>query len=188
MKQYLVFFSELGEFGIVQTAQSIMPNGELTLLVAGMASTASALNAILFSSSRIVFAMARKNSFFPVLAKIHPEFKTPYIGITLSGIIVIVFLSILPLKEIAASTSMMFLILFSVVCFTLIKFRKSNSEFTPSFRVPFVPVLPIVGIGSGIGLAILLFNISLNAWLVASVWFVIGIFFLFLMKKGFFDS
>lgn len=182
------FFSELGEFGIVQTAQNIMPNGELILLIAGMASTASALNAILFSSSRIVFAMARKNSFFPVLAKIHPKFKTPYLGIIVSGIIVIVFLSILPLKEIAASTSMMFLILFSVVCFTLIKFRKSNSKFTSSFKVPFVPVLPVIGIVSGIGLAVLMYNISLNAWLVASVWFAIGIFFLFLMKQGFFDS
>jgi len=182
------FFSELGEFGIVKTAQGIMPNGELLLLIAGMASTASALNAILFSSSRIVFSMSRKRSFFPILGKIHPRFKTPYLGILASGIVVIVFLSILPLKEIAASTSMMFLILFSIVCFTLIKFRKSNSKFTPSFRVPFVPVLPIIGIVSGIGLAVLMYNISLNAWLVASAWFAVGMFLLVLMKKEVFDS
>lgn len=85
------FFSGLGELGIVKTAQNIMPHGELILLIAGMASTASALNAILFSSSRIVFSMARRKSFFPVIAKIHPKFKTPYLGITASGIVVIVF-------------------------------------------------------------------------------------------------
>ena len=182
------FFSELGEIGIIKTAQSIMPHGELILLIAGMASTASALNAILFSSSRIVFAMARKKSLFPVLSKLHPKFKTPYLGIIISGIIIIIFLSILPLKEIAASTSMMFLILFSIVCYTLIKFRRTNSKFIPSFRVPFVPISPIIGIVSGIGLAVLMYNISLNAWLVASVWFAIGVLFLVLMKKGFFDD
>ena len=121
------FFSKLGEFGITTTAQNIMPDGELILLIAGMASTASALNAIMFSSGRIVFAMARKKIFFPVLAKIHPKFKTPYLGIATSGIIIIIFLNIMPLKEIAASTSMMFLILFSIVCVALIKFRKTNS-------------------------------------------------------------
>ena len=182
------FFSKLGEFGITATAQNIMPDGELILLIAGMASTASALNAIMFSSGRIIFAMARKKLFFPGLAKIHPKFKTPYLGIAASGIIIIIFLNIMPLKEIAASTSMMFLILFSIVCFALIKFRKTNSKYNPSFRVPFVPVLPIIGIISGIGLAILMYNVSLNAWLIVLAWFTIGALFLVLIKKGLFDK
>ena len=61
--------------------------GGVTFIVATvMLSTLGALNAGVFTSPRIFFAMAEDRLFFEPLARVHPRFKTPHIAVILSGI------------------------------------------------------------------------------------------------------
>jgi len=54
------YLGTLGELGLVEAAGVLLPAGDRVLLIAGLASTASALNATLYSASRIALAMGRQ--------------------------------------------------------------------------------------------------------------------------------
>ena len=84
-------------------------------------------------------------------------------------------LLLLPIREIAASTSLMFLLLFALVCYSLIRLRHKQPDLKRSFRMPLVPLLPWTGVVSCVVLSCALMDLSLTAWIAASIWIVIGV-------------
>ena len=76
-----------------------MPYGGFIVLVGGMVSTMAALNATTFSSARVAFAMGRHYNLPHKLSAIHPKFKTPYVSVFLSAVIMAVMAYALPLDR-----------------------------------------------------------------------------------------
>jgi amino acid transporter len=169
--QYLGTMSELG---LLEAAGQFVPYGKLILLFAGLSSTASALNATIYGSTRIAFAMARDNYLPHILSRVHPRNNTPYLSIWSTGAIMIVMTIFFPIKDVAASTNIMFLLVFVQVCATVIALRKKWPDRERPFRLPLSPFLPSVGIISGLGLSLALSHISLSAWGVAGGWIMLG--------------
>ena len=170
-----LYLGRLGELGMVETAGQLLPYGKLVMLVAGLASTGSALNATLYSASRVSFAMGRGQDLPTFLARIAPLRRTPHLAIAATGVLSITMLLLLPIREVAASTSLMFLLLFALVCYSLIRLRHKQPELKRPFRLPLVPFLPWVGVVSCVGLSFALMNLSLSAWITAGIWILIGI-------------
>jgi hypothetical protein len=169
------FIGDQGELGISAAAEMIIPYGAFIVLGGGMISTLAALNATTFSSARVAFAMGRHYNLPHRFSAIHPRNKTPYIAILLSGLIMAVMASGLPLDQIAIAAGVIFLLLFTQVNLAAINIRRIyGDKLDYGFKTPFFPVIPIVGIFLKIGLAIYLLVTEPLSWLITIVWVAIG--------------
>ncbi|OQY33323.1 MAG: hypothetical protein B6243_06590 [Anaerolineaceae bacterium 4572_5.2] len=171
-----MYLGENGERAMIETARSIMPYGALIMILGGLASSTSALNATIFSSSRVSFAMGRDRDLPAIFGRIHARNKTPHWAIWLSGIIIILMAILLPIADVASSASILFLLLFLLVNFAMIRLRKTHPNLARPFRAPFVPWLQYLTIAIQIGLAVHLATLSPIAWVVTIVWLTLGVF------------
>jgi amino acid transporter len=165
-----------GERAMVETARAIMPYGALIMVLGGLASTMSALNATVYSSSRVSFAMGRDRDLPAVFGRIHSRNKTPHWAIWISGLLIMTMAVSLPIADVASGASITFLLLFLMVNVALVRMRKTHPDLKRPFRVPFVPWFQYLSIAIQLVLAIELSRLSPLAWVVTIVWLVFGLF------------
>jgi uncharacterized hydrophobic protein (TIGR00271 family) len=168
------YLGAAGETAMVEAARQLLPGGAALLIVGGLMSTMSALNATIYSSSRVSFAMGRDRVLPDALGAIHPQRHTPYRAVTISTVLIIGMAVALPIKDVAAAADVMFLLLFALVNTSAIMLRRKRPDLERGFYVPLMPALPILGIILLIGLAIYLFTISPGAWAAAAAWIGVG--------------
>lgn len=137
---------DLGELGIIEAAGQFVPYGVPLLLVAGLTATMSALNATVYSSSRVSFAMGRDRALPGLFSKVHPEKRTPHWAIFLSALLIALMAVVLPIEAVAASADIMFILLFVQVNWTVIKMRKTHPDLPRTYEVPYMPWPPFIGI------------------------------------------
>jgi amino acid transporter/nucleotide-binding universal stress UspA family protein len=163
------------ETALVDVAGGFFRGGGVVILIGGVLSTMSALNATIYSSSRVSFAMGRDRNLPTLFGKVHPVRKTPYWAILASAVLITVIAAALPIEAVASAADIMFLLLFIQVLVVLIALRKKRPDLRRGFRVPFVPYVPAIGIILQLGLAVVLFFYSPMAWLSAGVWIALGL-------------
>ena len=163
------------EIGIIRAAQSFMPAfGIVLVLGGGLFATLSALNATVLASSRVAFSMGRDWMLPHSLSRIHSQKRTPVLAISISGLLFISISVFLPLKTIGVASSLLFLLTFSLVNLALIIYRK-RSKTPPPFRVPFFPLVPVLGFLTSIGLSFFQLINESTAWILTAVWVVVGL-------------
>jgi amino acid transporter/nucleotide-binding universal stress UspA family protein len=170
-----VYLGENGERAMIETARAIMPYGALIMILGGLASTTSALNATIYSSSRVSFAMGRDRDLPALFGRVHFRNKTPHWAIWLSGLLIMFVAVWLPVADVASGASITFLLLFLMVNIALIRMRKTRPDLERPFRVPFVPWLPYLSIIIMLVLAVELFQLSPVAWITTVVWLLFGL-------------
>ena len=164
------WLGEYKELGLAEAARQFMPLGTTLLLIGGILSTMSALNATTFSSTRVSFAMGRDRNLPDFFAEINEKTKTPYLALICSGGLIIFMALAVPIEDVAAAADVMFLLLFLQVNMAIITIRrKYGDKLDYGFLIPFFPVVPIVAIILMIGIAVFMFHFSPIAW-----YFVIG--------------
>jgi amino acid transporter/nucleotide-binding universal stress UspA family protein len=163
------------ETALVDVARNFFPGGGILILIGGLISTISALNATIFSSSRVAFAMGRDRNFPSFFSKVHDKNRTPHWSILISLIIVILMALSLPVEDVASAADIMFLLLFLQVNLAMIRLRKKRADLDRGFKVPLFPYLSYLSIGLLLFLAVYMFNYSLTAWLVTIVWVSLGL-------------
>jgi amino acid transporter/nucleotide-binding universal stress UspA family protein len=169
------FLGEHKELGLLEAARQFMPLGTFLLLLGGLVSTMSALNATTFASTRVSFAMGRDFHLPSIFKKIHPVRRTPYSALLISGLLIIIMAVGLPIEDVASAAAIMFLLLFLQVNVAVITMRKKfGNELEYGYKMPFFPIIPVLGIISQFSLAIYMFNYSPKAWYISIVWIVIG--------------
>ena len=169
------YLGEHKETALVDVARSFFHGGGVMILIGGLFSTMSALNATIYSSSRVSFAMGRDRNLPAWLGSIHPQRKTPHWSILVSGALSAVMAVALPIETVASAANIMFLLLFIQVQAALITLRRKRPELQRGFRVPLVPLVPALGILLQLALAVFLFFYSPLAWLSAAVWIALGL-------------
>jgi amino acid transporter/nucleotide-binding universal stress UspA family protein len=171
------FLGQHAEQAVVEAADRLMPFGTIVLLVGGLMSTLSALNATLYSSSRVSFSMGRNRDLPDVFGRIHPVRHTPHWAIFFSGVLVILMAVLLPIEDVASAADIMFMLLFTMVNLSVITLRRRRDDVERPFKVPLMPLLPILGIISQLVLSVYLFNLSPIAWYATLVWIGLGMLF-----------
>ena len=162
------------EIGIIRAAQSFMPAfGIVLVLGGGLFATLSALNATVLASSRVAFSMGRDWMLPHSLSRIHSQKRTPVLAISVSGLLFIGIAVFLPLETIGVASSLLFLLTFSLVNIALIIYRK-RSKTLPPFRVPFFPVIPILGFLTSVGLGLFQLINQSTAWILTAAWILVG--------------
>lgn len=157
------------------------------VLVAGIFSMLSALQANLFAASRISLSMAKDRTLTHHLSKIHGKFRTPVTSIWVTCGIVALLVLILPdVAAAGAASSLIFLITFALAHLIMILMRNRGYKESKTFRAPFFPTLPILGIIACLGLAIFQAIVVPAAGFIALLWLLIGavLFISFFVKKA----
>jgi len=125
-------------------AQKVIgPAGVLFVSVTVMISTFGTLNTVLFTSPRIFFAMADDRLFFAPVARIHPRFGTPWISISMTAALGIVFVLLRNFEQLADAFVTAFLPFYALSVASIFRLRK-RPGYAPSFRVPLYPWVPLL--------------------------------------------
>jgi APA family basic amino acid/polyamine antiporter len=106
---------------------------------------------------RIFFAMSRDGLLWPFFSKVHPRFKTPYVGTIITGVFVGVTAMVTSLDAMVDLTNIGTLFAFILVCIGIMILRVREPDRERPFRVPGGAfLLPILGIITCLILAIYL--------------------------------
>jgi APA family basic amino acid/polyamine antiporter len=150
-------------------AEAAKAMGNFTIVAAvslgALIATASVLLTNLIGISRVAFAMARNGQLPRSIARISSRFGTPYVSILAMGALITVLAFALDLKQTVAITSFAILSTHIIVNLSAIRLRKKMPNYA-KFRVPFYPLIPLLGLFSCI---ILMFSLPQESWIAAAV-------------------
>jgi amino acid transporter/nucleotide-binding universal stress UspA family protein len=178
---YLAFAKE---GAMVEAAKQFMPMGYLLMILGGLFATMSALNATIYSSSRVSFAMGRDKNLPDIFGKIHALKRTPHMAVFISILLIVSMALVLPIEDVAAAADIMFILLFLQVNLTLIKLRKKKAKVKRHFKVPLVPFIPLLAILLQLILGVFLFHLSPIAWVTTLVWLFSGMIIYYSYSRG----
>lgn len=163
------------ETALVEVARNFFIGGGVLILIGGLISTMSALNATTYSSSRVAFAMGRDRNFPTFFSKVHSKNFSPHWAILASVAIVVLMAVSLPIEDVASAADIMFLLLFLQVNIAMIRLRKKRPDLDRGFTAPLYPWISILGIASLLFLALYMFSYSPIAWVVTALWLAAGL-------------
>jgi basic amino acid/polyamine antiporter, APA family len=140
--------------------------------VGALAGLTSVVMILMLGQSRVLFAMSRDHLLPPGMAAVHPRYGTPYKITIGTGIAVALLAGFLPLGTLAELVNIGTLFAFVLVSIGVIVLRRTRPDLHRSFRVPLVPLLPIV---SALACFYLMLNLPADTWVRFAVWMAIGI-------------
>src|SRR5262245_41141081 len=120
---------------------------------------------------RIFFSMARDGLLPQSFAKVHPRFRTPHVTTILTGLFVGVTAMFTSIDEMVDLTNIGTLFAFMLVCAGILVLRRRDPDRPRAFRTPFVPWVPLLGIGSCLYLAT---GLPWITWVRFAAWLLLG--------------
>ncbi|MBN8710501.1 MAG: amino acid transporter [Verrucomicrobia bacterium 61-8] len=150
------------------------PYKVFTLLVevAILAGFSSVIMILLLGQSRVFYSMSRDGLLPGLFSDIHPRFRTPWKSNILFALFVSVFAGFVPGDVVGHMCSIGTLLAFVMVCLAVIVLRVTKPDAPRQFRVPWVPVVPILG--ALMCLAMML-ALPMDTWIRLAVWLVLGL-------------
>lgn len=139
--------TEYSEAAMGTAAQMFLGEiGSMVIIAGGLFSMVSATNASIMAGSRVALTMSQLGQFPATFAKLSPKSRTPLPALILVGATIIVFTLILGLESLAHFADVVLLSVLILVNIALIIHRRKYPDIERPFRVPLVPLLPVIGI------------------------------------------
>ncbi|NYE95648.1 APA family basic amino acid/polyamine antiporter [Psychromicrobium silvestre] len=126
----------------------------------------------LLGVTRVWFSMSRDGLLPKWFSKVDHR-GVPQRVTWIAGVGSAVLAGIFPIREVADLTNIGILAAFVVVCVSVIVFRRTKPETPRTFRLPWMPVIPIFGV---LASGYLITQLHWETWLRFVVWLVIGLF------------
>jgi basic amino acid/polyamine antiporter, APA family len=126
---------------------------------------------------RIFMSMSRDGLLPAFFSKVHPRFRTPYIGTIITGLFVATFAAFANIAEVVDLTNIGTLFAFVLVSAGVIVLRRIDPDRPRPFRAPWVPLTPILSIISCVYLMIQLPTLT---WIRFGIWLGLGLVIYFL--------
>jgi APA family basic amino acid/polyamine antiporter len=155
------------------TLASLMKIG----VVAGLTSV---MLVTLLGQTRVFYAMSRDGLLPPAFSTLHKRFRTPFGATLLTGIACATIAGLLPLALLGELVSIGTLLAFGVVCAGVWYLRRKEPDRVRPFRTPMVPLVPILGIITCVGM---MAGLPLDTWLRLLIWLAIGFVIYFLYGR-----
>ena len=171
-----------GHEGIAPVAIAIRHMGEggaeafpwlnRAILLAILFGYCSVIMVTLLAQSRIFLSMSRDGLLPPFFSRIHPRFRTPAHSNGLVMGVVALMAACVPAEVAGEMTSIGTLLAFTLVCAAVLVVRRTQPDAPRSFRTPWVPLVPVLGILTCLGLMLFL---PADTWIRLVVWMLIGL-------------
>jgi len=143
----------------------------ILLSIGAVVATASVVLTVLYGQTRILYAMSRDGLVPSVFAKLSPKTGVPFVNTVVVGSFIAVLAAFVSLGSLADVTSIGTLFAFGLVNIAVIILRRTEPDRQRSFRVPFSPVTPLLGLAFCI---YMMFSLGLPSWIAFVVWMVLG--------------
>ena len=125
-----------------------------------------------YGQARIWFAMSRDGLLPKMFSRVHKAYQTPHISTWIAGFFVGIPAGIWDIDTFAELSNIGTLFAFMLVSAGVIVLRKKQPERPRAFRVPFVPLFPMISI---VCCLVLMMGLPLLTWLRFFVWLLIGL-------------
>jgi basic amino acid/polyamine antiporter, APA family len=155
------------------TAWAPLMNGLTLLLTVGaLAALSSVMVVMMLAQPRIFLAMAKDGLLPAWAARVHPRFKTPHISTIVTGVVVALAAGLTPIATLGSLVSIGTLMAFVIVSIGVIVLRRTRPDLPRPFRMPMVPVLPIL---SALVAFVLMLGLPRATWERLVIWMVLGV-------------
>ncbi len=131
----------------------------------------SVILVMLLGQSRVFYSMSRDGLLGKWAGAVHPKYRTPYLSTIFTGFAVMLATGLLPLQLLGQLVNIGTLLAFVLVCAGVWILRKKRPDLDRPFRTPWVPVVPILGVVSCLGL---MATLPADTWIRLIVWLLIG--------------
>jgi basic amino acid/polyamine antiporter, APA family len=142
------------------------------LALGAVVAITSVVLVILYGQTRIFFAMCRDGLLPQRLATVNQRYGTPARLTLALGVLIAILAALVPLGAIVKLVNIGTLFAFVLVNIGVIVLRRTRPEMPRPYRVPWSPVLPILGIAFAV---YLMSDLPLTTWIRFVVWLVIGL-------------
>ncbi|MHC4253683.1 MAG: amino acid permease, partial [Planctomycetota bacterium] len=139
------WFKEHEATGFAVAVGRLVPFGGLLVTLAAVFASTSALNATVYSSARISFALGRDGYLPASLSRISRKTRTPHVALLFSGGLTVSFAAFFPVEVVCAAASLFFIVLFNLVAVAAIISRKEHGNtLSYGYLMPLFPLIPVV--------------------------------------------
>lgn len=150
------------------------------LIIAILAGYTSVMLVMLLGQSRVFFSMSKDGLLPRFFSDIHPKFKTPWKTNIFFMFFISLFAGFVPVSDLGHMVSIGTLFAFSLVCIGVWIMRVKNPDIPRTFRVPFVPLLPLLGV---VVCVYLMYSLPSESWFRLSIWLGLGLIIYFVYGK-----
>ena len=126
---------------------------------------------LMLGQSRVFFAMSRDRLLPASFAKVSPRFGTPIRTTMLTGVVVAVISTFVPLSELAELVNIGTLFAFVLVAVGVVVLRRTRPDLKRAFRCPGVPVVPVLAVLTAV---YLMLNLPAATWIRFLIWMAAG--------------
>ena len=173
----LQYTNYLGDSAAVATAFGGRPWAQALISAGALAGLTSVLLVFQLGQPRIFMAMARDGLLPQYFSRIHPRFRTPHVTTIWTGLVVGGVAMVTDIGSLADLTNIGTLFAFALVCIGVLILRKTDPNRRRPFRVPLVPLFPILGVLMCLSLML---SLPLETWVRFFVWLALGMVIYFL--------
>jgi APA family basic amino acid/polyamine antiporter len=140
--------------------------------IGALAGITSVILVMALGQPRIFYAMSRDGLLPPFFRRVHPKFKTPYIGTIITGVFAALIGGLFPVTILGELVSIGTLLAFTTVCIGVLVLRYTRPDLKRPFRVP-APWF--VCTGGALICLVLMVALPTDTWVRLIGWTAIGV-------------
>jgi len=142
------------------------------IIIGALMGMLSSLLVFQYGQTRIWFAMSRDRLFPRIFSAVHPKFKTPHWSTWIAGLLVGIPAGIVDIGDAADLSNIGTLFAFVLVSLGVIFLRRTQPDRPRAFRVPLVPLFPLISVVLCGGL---MTGLTVITWIRFFVWLALGL-------------
>ena len=134
----------------IAARQFLGPIGGIVIIAGALFSMLSASNASIMAGSRVALSMSRLDHLPAKMGQINSRTKTPVVALIAVGLAILIFILSFNLEDLAHFADTVLLLALILVNVALIYHRRKYPDIERPFRVPLVPLLPLMAIATNL--------------------------------------
>jgi len=152
--------------------ESVMALLKLLVTVGALAGLSSVMVVMMLAQPRIFLSMSRDGLMPAWAGRVHPRFHTPHVSTIVTGVAVAIAAGLTPIGTLGNLVSIGTLMAFVIVSIGVVVLRRTRPDLPRPFRMPWVPVLPIL---SAVVSVVLMAGLPRATWERLIAWMAIGV-------------
>ena len=141
------------------------------ITIAILAGFSSVILVMLMGQSRVFFTMSKDGLLPKTFSEVHPKYNTPAKATIWLFVLVGFFAAFVPGDIVGDMCSIGTLFAFVLVSLGVIAMRKSNPDAVRPFKVPLVPIIPLLGV---LVCGFMIFGLGFENWSRLLIWLLVG--------------